>query len=73
MVASSGRRCLTAEVSSGYVWSKSENKGAGKIARAVYWPECKFDAIPGVDHEHVPPLQPHSSQMELEFTDFPNL
>ncbi|MBB5350577.1 hypothetical protein HNR46_000805 [Haloferula luteola] len=57
----------------GYVWSKSENKGAGKIARAVYWPECKFDAIPGVDHEHVPPLQAHSSQMELKFTDFSNL
>ncbi len=59
----------------GYVWNRSSNRNRGFIARAVYWPECENDRIYGAkdganDAAHVPPLQPHASQTELEETDF---
>ena len=54
----------------GYVWKESSNKAIGKVARAVYWPECQFDTIYGVDHLNIPALQQHASQMELEERDF---
>lgn len=55
----------------GHVWNKSDNRPKGKRARAVYWPECKLDTIYGVKEPHMPPLQPHTSQAELEEKDFP--
>jgi hypothetical protein len=58
-----------------HAWLKSPKNndtregGWGNNARSVYWPECEDDAIVGVPGEHVPPLQPHTSQADLEERD----
>jgi hypothetical protein len=56
----------------GHVWDQSNNKKLNKVARAVYWPECKNDTIYGVEHESVTEPQAHASQADLEKTDFSN-
>ncbi len=56
----------------GHVWDRSDNKNQGKVARAVYWPECEDDTIYGVKHENIGVPPTNAPQSALEERDFSN-